>query len=200
VAAANPASALNSKRERMSDGKGAASGATDEASSNRAQAGAGAATVVGELIDATRAAIAAVADEQKERAADRIAAVSEAVRHAGQSLDPAATPIIAGYLSQTAGQIDAVADTIRDRSWSELAADAADFARRQPALFLAATVALGFLAGRLLSTSTGDAAQHGFNPPEPVASTPEPTGLPAGGDSKVAGGLGVDVTSAREAD
>jgi len=85
----------------MSDGKGAASGATNEASSSHTRADAGAATVVGELIDATRAAIAAVADEQKERAADRIAAVSDAMRHAEQSLDPAATSIIARYLSQT---------------------------------------------------------------------------------------------------
>ena len=183
----------------MSDGKAAASGAMNKAS-YRAEADADGATVVGELIEATCAAVAAAVDEQKERAADKVAVLGEAVRRAGQSLEPAAAPMIAQYLLHAAGQIDAVSETIRTRSWSELAAGTADFARRQPALFLAATVAVGYLASRLWTTSAAAPTRQGFAPPEPVPSTPEIAGLPAGSDGSMAAGFDNGALGARNAD
>ena len=159
----------------MSDQNDAATGAGDRG-----------ATVLGELIEATRAAVTAVLDEQKEHAADRVASVGEAVRRAGQTLDAAATPMMAETLAEAAGRIDAFSDVIRERSWGELAAEVADFARRRPTIFVAGAVALGFLGGRLLS---GGPVRRGFAPPEPVASTPELAGLPPGSDGSVAAGF-----------
>jgi len=182
----------------MADWKDAVSGATGDAAANRARVHGGAETVVGEFVDATREAIGSVLDEQKERAADRVSAIAEAVRRAGQCLDQAATPTIARYLSEAAGGIDAFSDTIRDRSWSELAADTADFARRRPTLFVAGAMALGFLAGRLLSAPASDSTKAAFTPPGPVVSTPELGAMPPGSDGSAAGGFDAAVSGVRE--
>lgn len=135
----------------MSERTQAAFAAGDEASASAEELHAGARSVVGEFIDAARTAVISILDEQKDQAADRTAAVAEAVRCAERSLDAAALPTLARHAAQTAGQIDAFTTIIRERSWDELAADTAAFARRQPVVFIAAAMALGALAGRLLS-------------------------------------------------
>jgi hypothetical protein len=123
----------------------------DRASAGAAADGAARRGVLAEFLDAARAAVVAVLDEQKERAADRVAAVGEAVRRAGQPLDPEAMPRTADFARRTAEEIDAFSAAVRARSWEELAADTAAFARRRPALFVAGAAALGFVAGRLIA-------------------------------------------------
>jgi cell division septum initiation protein DivIVA len=129
--------------------------------------------VFGEFLDAARAAVIAMLDEQKERAADRVAALGEAVSRAGQSLDSSQTPTIARYASRTAAQIDGFSAGIRERSWQEISDDTAAFAQRRPAVFFAAAAALGFLAGRL-------AAAPAHRGPAAPAAQPAVTPMPAG--------------------
>lgn len=106
--------------------------------------------IVIELIEASWSAAQAGADEQKQRAADEVANVGEAVRQAAQSLARSGNPNMAQYTAEAADQIDRLAQTVRERGWQEIVGDVEGFARREPALFVALSVAAGFLAGRFL--------------------------------------------------
>jgi hypothetical protein len=92
---------------------------------------------------------------QKDRAADGITAVIEAVRHTGDQLREK-NGTIAGYADSAVGQLERWSSQLRDRDVSELIDDVGAFARRRPAVFVGGGVALGLLAARFLkSSSTG---------------------------------------------
>ncbi len=103
--------------------------------------------ILTELADAAQAAALSVVDQQRARVAAQIGGVAEAVHAAARSLERSRSPA-AEYADCGARQIEAVADAIRARHWAGLVADVEDVARRQPTLFVAGAVALGFLAGR----------------------------------------------------
>jgi ElaB/YqjD/DUF883 family membrane-anchored ribosome-binding protein len=107
--------------------------------------------IVAELADALGSALMALAEEQGVRSADRAAAIAEAARCAARSLDQSASPEIARGIDRAADGIDDIARLVRDRNWREIATETADFARRRPWLFGLGAVAIGFLAGRLLT-------------------------------------------------
>ena len=65
------------------------------------------------------------------------------------------------YANQAADQVCGFADTVRDRSWNDLAGDLESFARRTPILFMASAVGLGFFAGRFLLSSSERTAAAG---------------------------------------
>lgn len=105
-----------------------------------------------ELASAVRESATSLFEEQRNRAADGIAAVGEALRQSARSLDQSGGNM-AHYADQAAQQIGDFATTLRNRSWNELAADVEDFARRWPTAFMAAAVGVGFAAGRFLMAS-----------------------------------------------
>jgi hypothetical protein len=107
--------------------------------------------ILDEILDAARSAAATMLDEQKQRAAERVGGIAEAVRCAARSLDRSEDRAIAGWADQAAGRVEGFSRLIGERRWSDIAADTADFARRQPMLFVLGAAATGFLAGRLLS-------------------------------------------------
>lgn len=111
-----------------------------------------------ELVEASRSAAQSVLDEQKDNAAQQVAAVAAAVRSAAQSLDHASLPTLARYTEEAAGSIESLGQALSGRRWSELADDLEVLARRQPALFLAAAAIVGLLAGRVLWASSRRAA------------------------------------------
>ncbi len=89
---------------------------------------------------------------QKNRAADGMTAVIEAVRQAGNQMrDKNGT--LAGYADTAAGQLERWSSQLRDRDVSELMDDVTAFARRRPALFVGGGVALGLVAARFLKSS-----------------------------------------------
>jgi hypothetical protein len=110
--------------------------------------------IVGELACATQAAVMSVAEEQKQRAAQQVGGIAEAVRSAARSLDRSQIPTVARYADRTAAQIEDLSRALRERRWGELVGDLEDVARRQPVLFVAVAVAAGFLVGRFLSVPT----------------------------------------------
>jgi hypothetical protein len=107
-------------------------------------------TIFGDLVEATRSAAEQMLDEQKRRAAERIAGITEAVRSAAHSLERSEDGSVAFYANRAADQIDQFVQPIRDREWSEILADTEEFAKQRPMLFLLGATALGFLAARLL--------------------------------------------------
>ena len=156
----------------MSDWKDAA------ATASETPAGSGtrredARSLLGEFVDAAGAAVVALLDEQKERAAARVATVGEAMRRAGQSLDTPETPTLARYTLDAAVRIDVLSASIRERSWEHLASDTAALARRRPTLFIAGAAALGFLIGRLISPPSRQIpAARSVEPAQPMAVPP----------------------------
>lgn len=106
-----------------------------------------------ELVGAVRDSAVSLLDQQRSRAADQIVAMGEAVRRSGQSFEGVGGEAVVRYADDAARQIVDFAETMRDRSWSELAGDVEDFARRMPIVYLAAAFGIGFLAGRFLLSS-----------------------------------------------
>jgi hypothetical protein len=160
--------------------------------------------ILTEVLDAARSAAEAILDEQKQRAAKRIAGIAAAVQCAAQALEPSDSRAIAGWADQAAGRIDDFARLLRDRRWSDIAADGEDFARRQPMLFVVGATVAGFLAGRLLSlppdrgqrpdrrrpdeeiSRTPDLAPHRGETDEIIAAVSK-LAMPPPGSGKIAG-------------
>jgi hypothetical protein len=112
-----------------------------------------------ELVGAARDSAMSLLDAQRARAADQIAALGDALRQSTGSLESTGVGSLAQYANQAADQISGFADTMRDRSWGELAGDLESFARRYPLTFMASAMGLGFMLGRfLLSSSERSAA------------------------------------------
>lgn len=118
-----------------------------------------------ELIAAVRNSATGLLSEQRNQAADQIAAIGEAVRHTGDSFEHDTGWPIGRYAAEAARQIGDFAETVRSRPWGDMAGDIEDFARRQPIWYMAAAVGIGFIAGRLLRSSA----------PPPAAYRPSPT-------------------------
>jgi hypothetical protein len=111
-------------------------------------------TVAGQIVDEIRDAAETLLEEQKQRAADAVHSVADALQRTAQTLDRENMPI-AHYATRAAERIDEFSERFRQRRWSDLTAEAEGFARRQPALFLAGAVAMGFVFGRVMASSAG---------------------------------------------
>ncbi|HMD65942.1 MAG TPA: hypothetical protein VKG22_04745 [Stellaceae bacterium] len=155
-------------------------------------------TILTEVLDATRSAVEALLDEQKQQAAERVKGIAVAVRCAAQSLERSDSRAIARYAERAADQIEGFSLLIRERRWGEIVADTGNFARRRPSLFLLGAAAAGYLAGRLLSVPTDrqrpgtiprgfDLSPHRGETDEITAAIATATAQPASGNGKIAG-------------
>jgi len=174
-------------------GEAAAYREREEQGSERAK------TILSELLDAARSAAETILEDQKQRTAERVSGMAEAVRCAAQSLDRSENPAIARYADQAADRIGDFSGLIRERQWSEIVADTEDLARRQPTLFVLGAAAIGFLAGRLLAVpadrrrskkdlpQTLDLAPHRGETDEITAAVSKLATQPTGGAGKAAG-------------
>jgi len=91
---------------------------------------------------------------QKDRAADTLTTIVTALQAASKEMRNQNGDAIADYVDTAAGQVDQIATALRDQDISQLLKTSEQFARRQPALFLAAAFALGFAGTRFLKTSS----------------------------------------------
>jgi ElaB/YqjD/DUF883 family membrane-anchored ribosome-binding protein len=136
----------------MADGTDGPSmrGRTEDASGERET------SVFADFVDAARSAAESLLDEQKQQVAGKVSGIAEALRSAAHSLQQSQNRTIAEYVDQAADRVESISRAVGERSWTEIAADAEDFARRQPTLFALGAVAAGFLVGRFLWVSTGE--------------------------------------------
>jgi hypothetical protein len=137
-----------------------------------------------ELASAVRDSATSLFEEQRNRAADEIAALGEALRQSARALDQSGGSV-ARYADQAAQQIGDFATTLRSRSWNEMAVDVEDFGRRWPLAFMAAAVGVGFAAGRFLMASAARS-----EPPSPGMSSSSTTAPALTGASGTAGTIG----------
>jgi hypothetical protein len=95
---------------------------------------------------------------QKERAVERIGGVAEALRTAGDSMDEGPLPDLAG---RAADSIEGLAEYFKSRTVGELIGEVERFARREPAIFLGASFAVGLIGGRFLKSSRSSRGDEG---------------------------------------
>jgi hypothetical protein len=91
-------------------------------------------------------------ENTKRSAADQIDQVAQALTRAGEELNQS-QPTIANYASQFASSVSNFATRLREGNMDELISDTRELARRNPGLFLAGGVALGFALSRFLKAS-----------------------------------------------
>lgn len=133
-----------------------------------------------ELLGTARESVVNIIDDQRKRAADQIVAMGEALRRSAEPFDRDIGLPIGQYADEAARRIGGFAETIRTRSWSQLAGDVEDFARDWPIAFMAAAVGIGFVGGRLLLSAAPRREEQNKTPnpaPNPTPSAMiEPTG------------------------
>lgn len=123
------------------------------------------------------------AEEQKVAGADLFKGYAGSINRAADSLNEE-MPMVANFARKAAGEIEHLADSVKDRDLADLVGVVHDYARRQPAVFLGATALAGFVVARFLSTSAqkrsreanvgewqSDSGHAGAPRPLPVRST-----------------------------
>lgn len=107
----------------------------------------------------------------------QVGAGAQMMTHAARSAKRAAddlhqdAPQLANLVRTFAGQIDGYADNLRDQSVHDLMRSASDFTRRQPALVFGAAALAGFIALRMIKSSSPISAPS----IQPAEENPEPT-------------------------
>src|SRR5947207_7370585 len=131
-----------------------------------------------ELLGALRDCAVSFLDEQKAHAANEVAAFGDVVHQSVQSLDDGdRATYVARYADEAAQQIRQFADRVRHRSLAEISADLDNFAERWPLSFMAASVGVGVIAGRLLASSASrPAAQPAVDPQTTQSFASQPAG------------------------
>ncbi|HXV24299.1 MAG TPA: hypothetical protein VED46_08565 [Alphaproteobacteria bacterium] len=118
----------------------------------------------GRLTQAARERTLSYLEERKSLLAEDMAGVANAARGAAERFDEHGNPLMADYVLHAADGIERFSQAIGNRDLSALMAEAEEFARRQPAVFIGAGVAVGFLLARLLKSSSEhrEAARYGY--------------------------------------
>ena len=107
-----------------------------------------------ELVGAARDSAMSLLDAQRARIADQITSLGDALRQSTDLLELTGVGSLAQFATQAADQISGFADTVRDRSWNELAGDLESFGRRYPLTFMMSAMGIGFMLGRFLLSSS----------------------------------------------
>jgi hypothetical protein len=105
------------------------------------------------LMNTVRQRATAQLDTQKSRATDGLSVIAGAVRQSTEQLRRDQHDGLAQYVDRAADQLEHFSNAIRDKDVDELLRDARQFARRQPALFIGGSFAVGLLAARFLKSS-----------------------------------------------
>lgn len=127
------------------------------------------------------ATVGQLAKDQAGWGADRLHHLAEAGRQSAQNFE-GESGWVADLIRRAAGEVDAVADSLHQRDLNRLVQTTEEFARRQPALFLGAALALGFGVMRLANAGR-DRDSEGFairEPSERLEPLPDSVGPTAG--------------------
>jgi hypothetical protein len=101
-------------------------------------------------------------DQRSTQAGERIAGTASDVRSIAEELRNQGKDTPANLAEQVANQADRVGDYLKGASGDRLLRDVEDFARRQPMLVAAASLALGFAASRFLKASSSRRYQSAY--------------------------------------
>ena len=105
------------------------------------------------LVDTARQQATSQISTQQERLSGTLTTVATALHQASREMRNQDEGPIAEYVDTAANQVEQFANMLRDQDLEQLMTTTAQFARRQPALFLGAAFALGFAATRFIKSS-----------------------------------------------
>jgi hypothetical protein len=157
------AAASPSNKERP-DGKSEAShqsGKTADLSEQAQDAMGQAQDQAGKLVGQAQQQAKTQLASQKERAASTVGTLAGALHEASRQVREQDDARMAGYIDSAAGQLDALSDTLNQQDIGQILDSAGRYARRQPAIFFAAAVAVGFLGARFLKSSAQFSGRDG---------------------------------------
>jgi len=123
---------------------------------------------------------ASVAESQKADLADALEDISKAVHRSGEQLE-GHQDWIAHLVERGAAELNALATTLRRNDLQGLLSDLGSLSRRQPALFVGASMAAGFALtriGRLAVEGTPRTGPATLGPTASTAADREPTSTP----------------------
>ncbi len=102
----------------------------------------------GTLVEEVGNRAASAAQAQKEGLAGRLDDMAQAVHRSGEQLE-GHQDWIAGLVERGADELSTLANTLRTNDLRSLMSNLEDLARRQPALFVGASLAAGFALARV---------------------------------------------------
>jgi ElaB/YqjD/DUF883 family membrane-anchored ribosome-binding protein len=114
------------------------------------------------FIDSAREQATDYVDRRKDDVAQSVADFATSLRESTHSFDE--RPNIRAVVDSAADGLEQLADTIRDKTFSDIFNDFEDVVRRRPATVAAVSVAIGFLAARFLKSTAEDMRHERMNP------------------------------------
>jgi len=119
------------------------------------------------------------AEAGKDRAADKLNDLSDAIDQVADSISENDKLGLASYVRSTSSQLAALAGRLQESSLDELAEEAKELARRKPAAFMLGSVVVGFGLSRFIKASTH---QHTSASAGNQRNSSEPEGYPPAAD------------------
>lgn len=110
---------------------------------------------VSETYGEAKRQVASVLEEQKSQVAGRFSGVADALRKTGEHLEAQHETTFAQYAQAAANQIDVWSNFLQTKNLNELVQETTGFARSQPELFIAGSLAAGLVLGRFFKSSEG---------------------------------------------
>ena len=136
------------------------------------------------LLGAAGEKASSVAEEQKQNVAEYLEGVARAVHQSGEQLE-GHSDWVAHMVERGAAELSTLANTLRSNDLQSLMGDLGSLARRQPALFVGASMAAGFALARVgriaasgASSSGGGAQAASMGPHSPATGTSSQTAQP----------------------
>lgn len=117
------------------------------------------------FLDTAREQATDYADRRKSDVAQSVADFATSLRESTRTFDE--RPNIQAVVDSAAEGLESLADSIRDRSFSEIFNDFEDIARQRPATVAAVSVAIGFLAARFIKSTAEDLREETYMSPRP---------------------------------
>ena len=134
-------------------GSGATRDLTDQAKATAGQVADQAKATAGQVADTARQQVGTRLTSQKDRAAESLGGVAQALRQTSQQLREHDQAGVTSYVDQAANQIERFSGYLQNRDMGQLVDDVESFARRQPAAFLGGAFLIGLLGARFLKSS-----------------------------------------------
>lgn len=107
-----------------------------------------------ELIQAAKQRAKDVASEQKDAAAAQLGSISRGLRDAAEAMH-GDSELAGRYAGRAAEGLERLSQDLSGADFDELVTRTESYARRNPAVFMGAAVAAGFLFARFLKSSSG---------------------------------------------
>lgn len=107
-----------------------------------------------ELKEEARQRATSTMEQQKRMLADQTGKLATAIYRMAEELDNQGQPYFSGYANNIARCTDTLSERLRERDIKTLVTQIEGYTRRQPSLFIAGAVAVGFLFTRFMRSSS----------------------------------------------